>query len=610
LENNTQELPAVNHNVLDDHPPVAFHDDAQDMGVSRPLSEVADIGEARQRRAEIFAQTEIPDALTSEQMTKALRMGLQAIERQTAREHAKASKETKGKVLGIEQASDEDKVSLRLRYAHHFAACTEIRIGGGKKGRTMYVWNGSEARWVAQDDDEARSHATEWMVVAAPEQTDADLAHRCLKTALDLHSRKPAKRIPEPDPMNPILPVIGAYLRIDDEGVIRASYPDMAAGVTHRVPAKLDWSRVDKETSIYTPAPLKLGSRLAEYLDKFMPDEDVRMLLQEALGSSLMPAAGWHKAFVMSGGGTSINDDGANGKSTFLKMLQALHPENVVVDLTTLDKDASAIADLEGKTLAMSSETPEFLGKQVEVKLKAIIAGDQIRGRSLYCNARCFEPQLSMWISLNGAGIRFQDRSAAMEERFLWIPFNQRIARDSAENIRNWHLLVVNDPAELAVLLDWALEGVARLCRNGKRFSAKPGCLKAADEARRMETDPTYAWMVENDVTAHRSEETCKGDIYAAYRNEMEEQTNRPLASSQFWRALKGFVESKGLVKLIERQPSGGSRHEKRAPRTVNVTVSGLPSKIYQWNGPVSASVTAPVIAAMAKDTWNNDPIF
>lgn len=572
MENNTQEMGAVNQQ--DDGYDIPIFDD-QERAVPAPASaDVTDIEEARQRRAELGREG--PDALSDQRMAKALKLGWAAIEREEAR---KAKKQDKQAPSGAPEATSSADPSLALRYARHFASCEEIRVGGGRKGRTVYVWNGAEARWVAQDEDEARSHATEWLSHAMPDKADSGKAGLCLETALDLFGRKSSKRLPEQDPRHPILPVIGAYLRIGDDGVITASYPDMADGVTHRVPAQLDWSRVDEETSVYTPLPLRADSLLADYLNKFVPDQEIRDLLQEAVGSSLMPAGGWHKAFVLSGGGGSINKDGANGKSTLLHLLEALHPENVIVDLTTLDKDASAMADLEGKTLAISSETPDFLGKQVEVKLKAIIAGDQVRGRALYQNARYFEPKLSLWISLNGGGIRFQDRSAAMEERFLWIPFNKRIARDSDENKKNFHLSILNSPEEMAVLLDWALEGVARLCRNGKRFSAKPGCIKAADEARRIETDPTYAWMVEGDVAIRGCEETSKAEIYAAYRQDMRDQENRPLASAQFWRALYGFVEGRGEAKIQGRHTSGTPR-----VRTVNVTVAGVPSSVYLWD--------------------------
>jgi hypothetical protein len=543
----------------------------QHENVGKPQGQIADL--------------DIPDSFNPANMFKAMKLGMAALEREAGREKVKQDKQKSG--------SAHVEPSLKLCYSRHFAACEEIRVGGGKKGRTVYVWDGNEARWVAQDDNEARSHATEWLARTAPDKADADVAGKCLKTALDLHSRSASKRLPDQDPRHPILPVIGAYLRIGDDGLIRATHPDMQAGVTHRVPAQLDWSRVDEETGVYSPLPLRAGSRLAEYLDKFMPDTEVRALLQEAVGSSLMPGGGWHKAFVLSGGSSSINKDGSNGKSTLLKLLESLHPENVIVDLTLLDKDASQIADLEGKTLATSSETPEFLGKQVEVKLKAIIGGDQVRGRSLYQNARCFEPQLSLWLAMNGGGIRFQDRSAAMEERFLWIPFNKRIARDSSENIRNFSLLITESPEEMGVLLDWALEGVARLCRNGKKFSAKPGCLKAADEARRIETDPTYAWMVEREVSVHPNQQTSKSAIYAAYRDEMFEQENRPLAAAQFWRALRGYVENEDSV-FNERQPSGGSRHETRPQRMVNVVCAGVVSSYYVWGQqPVRPEVVA-----------------
>lgn len=539
--------------------------------------------------------------LSDPKLMEALLLGMKALARQ---ERRNAKKE--GGAEGGGQTATEGEDSLPLRYAWHFHACDEIRIGGSKSGgRTVYVWDLSEERWVAQTGDEARSHATKWLSQHAKSKADAARAKLCLETALDLYARDSAKRLPRQDPRHPILPVIGAYLRIGDDGTIRAERPYMQAGVTHRVPAKLDWSRVDPETGIYVPRPLPADSRLAQYLDKFMPDLDVRNLLQEAVGSSLMPAGGWHKAFCLTGGSASMFDDGSNGKSTLLKFLTALHPENVSVDLTTLDKDASAIADLEGKTLAISTETPDYLGKQVEQRLKAIIAGDEIRGRALYQNARYFDPLLQLWMAMNGGGIRFHDRSPAMEERFLYIPFNVRVPRDSADNIKNFSLLVTQDVEQMAVLLDWALEGVARLCRNGKRFSTKPACIRAADEARRMETDPTYAWLVESGLEASTTKETSKFAIYDLYKRNLNDGQSRPLGEAQFWRAVRGFIESRGK-KLLDRLPSA-PRHLPRPPRTCNLVMQGIPEKDYRWGEQPANAPSQDVLDRFRADT---EPLF
>lgn len=524
-----------------------------------------------------------------------------AVQRKVTPIHAAKSARRKAK-----PASEKAEQSLPLRYARYFYHTEELRIGGGRNGRTVYNWNALEARWVAMSDDEARSLATKWLSWTCPDKVDSAKAKICMQTALDLYASDPSKRLPVQDPRRPILPVIGAYLRIDDDGTIRASHPDMNAGVVHRIAAALDWSRVG-EDDVYTPRPLPATSRLAQYLDKFVPDLEVRALLQEAVGSSLMPAAGWHKAFCMTQGGSSQIKDGSNGKSTLLKLLSALHPDSISVDLTVLDKDPSAIADLEGKTLAISTETPDFLGKQVEQRLKAIIAGDEVRGRALYQNGRCFEPHLSLWIALNGSGIRFQDRSAAMEERFLWIPFNVRVPRDGPDNIRNFSLLITEDPDEMGVLLDWALEGVARLCRNGKRFSDSPACVKANDELRRVETDPTYAWMVENEVKAAGNEESPKAAVYEAYRQSMLADENRPLAAPQFWRALRGYVEGKLGGVFQERQPTGGARHQPRPSRTVSVTVMGVSSSIYRWGTDPLTTPAKEVLDAFAASI---EPIF
>lgn len=520
-----------------------------------------------------------PAEITSDPaLQEIIRLGMKSWERQ---ERRKAKKEGGGEGGGQSATSNDD--SLQLRYARHFFVNEDIRIGGSLDGgRSVYVWDGREDRWVVQNDDQARSHATRWLSNNAGQKTDADLAKKCLKTALDLYADDTAKRMPERDPRHPILPVIGAYLRIGDDGLIRASRPSMQAGVTHRVPAKLDWSRVDPETGIYTPRPLPEDSRMAEYLNLFVPNKDVQNLLQEAVGSSLMPGAGWHKAFGLIGGSQSQFEDGSNGKSTLLKFLKALHPANISLDLEILHKAADQIADLEGKTLALSTETPDHLGKQSEQRFKAISAGDCIRGRGLYQSARYFEPECQIWFAKNGGALKLHDRSPAMQERIIYFPFNVRIPRNSDKEIKNFSSLVTDDPVQLSYLLDWALAGVARLCRNGKRFSVKPACMKAADEVQRMETDPTYAWLVDSGIAASPSRETAKSSLYQAYKRALLDGEYYPLSEAAFWRTARGFVESRG-GKFQERQPSA-PRHLPRPGRTCNLVIQGVPDQDYRWN--------------------------
>lgn len=541
---------------------------------------VTRLDERRTAREQSKAEPAMPDLpdFSDPRILEMWRMGVKAFERQEKR---KTLKEGSGKV-GSSSPSCETP-SLALRYAHHFSQDTSVRIGNTKSGsRTMYLWHNPEARWVAQSDDDARSDATRWLSKHAPEKADADLAKKCLKTAFDLHSHSDKKLMPRPNRHKPILPVIGAYLYIDERGRIEAFAPNDAMGVTHRVPAKLDWTRVD-EHHVYTPRPLPANCKLVQFLDKFVPDLEIRTLLQEAVGSSLLPSAGFHKGFMLIGGGS-------NGKSTLLHLLSALHPERVTLDLTTLVKDGSAIADLEGKTLALSTETPPFLGREVEERLKAVIAGDEMRARALYQAARWFEPHVSVWVAANEP-IRFTDRSDGQQDRWLTIPFNVRIPRDSKDNVRNFHLQITESPEELSYLLDWALEGVARLCRNGRQFSAKPDVMKVMDEARRIETDPTYAWMIEADLRQETHEETAKAAVYQDYCKTLNVQENRPLAAAQFWRAVRDYCQARNWV-LQERNPSGGYRHAARPGRMVNLSIRGVKAERHAWGVDPATSAT------------------
>ncbi len=138
MEDSTQEQEAVNHG-FDDRPSFEDRFDDQDLTVTAPGGGVADIEAARQRRAEQIAQMGIPDALSSEHMAKALLRGLTSMEREAARKQAKQAKHTAVATQSDQAASPLAGPSLSLRYARHFAACEEIRVGGGRKGRTVYV---------------------------------------------------------------------------------------------------------------------------------------------------------------------------------------------------------------------------------------------------------------------------------------------------------------------------------------------------------------------------------------------------------------------------------------------------------------------------------------
>jgi len=458
----------------------------------------------------------------------------------------------------------KDKVTTESRYADFMVRPT-VRVGGidpsgvGSDERLWeFVEDGVGSHWRVMPTVEA--DAFKWLRTTSPGDATARRAEACVKTAVR-HLQSLKRVMPAANRRQPIIPILGAYLIVEPgTGVIRAKAPDPEDGMTYTVPARFDASRVDAE-GVYHPRAVDPNSCFGRYLDRFFPNASARALLQEAVGSSLM-AGCRERAWQLVG-------SGSNGKSTLLHILRALHPKNEAIDLSQLGEDKFVLAKIVNVTLVISTESTPNIGAQAEQKIKAVVSHDPISTRGgIGKDFITVIPICTIFFAVNSP-ISWSDQTYGMSSKIGIIPFLEKVKRGSSEVVLDYHLQITEVPEEMAQVLDWALEGAARVERqNG--FSSAEETGKYADDVRRQ-TNPLYSWICETELCISDRHQTPKEAIYEHYVETVTSQGHRPLAASKFWPAVDGVLEERGEGKRRERQMKIDGRKQ---PRLTNLKLS------------------------------------
>jgi putative DNA primase/helicase len=149
-----------------------------------------------------------------------------------------------------------------------------------------------------------------------------------------------------------------------------------------------------KEYSYHTPDPKNMITMLAgtsytpdavcprwkQFLAEVMPDESMRLFLQRAVGYSLSGSTKEQCLFFLYG-------SGANGKSTFLKVIQTMLGEYGRQMLPTVllagERHPTELAALAGVRFACTVEVEEGR-KMAEVLVKQLTGQDKIAARHLF----------------------------------------------------------------------------------------------------------------------------------------------------------------------------------------------------------------------------------
>lgn len=274
------------------------------------------------------------------------------------------------------------------------------------------------------------------------------------------------------------------------------------------------------------------------FLERVLPDPNVRAFVQRAAGYSLTGLTGEEVLFFAHG-------PEATGKSTFLAALRAvLGDYGVTADFEVFvardrgsDGPRNDIARLAGKRFVQSIEVDDGRGL-AEGLIKTLTGGDEVSTRFLYREFFEFVPQFKLWLSANfRPKVRSDD--GAMWRRILQIPFGAQIPLEERDpGVK----ALLRDPAQAGpAVLVWAVQGCSAWQRHGLDV---PIGVKNATEEYRTEMDP-LADFIEECCLINPLAKVKNPDLFRAYETWAKENGEKfVLGRKRFKRAMeqRGFT--------------------------------------------------------------------
>lgn len=275
-----------------------------------------------------------------------------------------------------------------------------------------------------------------------------------------------------------------------------------------------------------------------ENVDKFLDfftcgRKDLRIVIEEMFGHILMTKGFPHKVFFYQ------SEKGNNGKSTFLKMMQAF--SDGLFTNVPLDKfdDDTAVYGMSGK-LANIADDIDAAYLEKSANFKTLASGDPVMLRPIYSSPITIRSKATLIFTCNKMP-QFKDKTGGVARRLVVIPC------DATVNTIDEHLdeKLSSDTAK-SYILKLALDGVKRIRKNGNKLS----------ESETIEQQ-TVEYFLQSDSSLsflHHYNEQIEGkrtrDVYAMYVAYCEEEGHKPAGNIEFGRRLKKEGLESKVVKI------------------------------------------------------------
>jgi P4 family phage/plasmid primase-like protien len=314
------------------------------------------------------------------------------------------------------------------------------------------------------------------------------------------------------------------------------------------------------------------GSAWMRYLRATLGEEcgDKSRALQEFVGACLLGLVRQHQKALMLVGA------GSNGKSVLMEIVEALFPASARATIPPQELASEYNrADLEGRAINVVRELPEAELLDT-TKLKALITCEPMRGRKIYGHPFLFTPRCGQLYSANTLPT-VRDRSHGFWRRWLVVTFDQEFAASADIGSRPGAQLadaglaerIIRD--EIGIVAAWALEGAARLLRQGG-YSRLEASAEAIQDWRE-DTDQLAAWVADRVDVDRLHEDGPRGYAWCAIEELHHDyvrwcrptqnvvRVREPLTQMVFARQIKALIRcekiSYGNVKGVKRYRCG-----------------------------------------------------
>lgn len=258
------------------------------------------------------------------------------------------------------------------------------------------------------------------------------------------------------------------------------------------------------------------------FLERIVPDPEVRDFLQRAVGYSLTGDTTEQVLIVAHG-------DGANGKSTLLRTVGEVlgdyatgAPRDLLV-VTRHEPHPTGITKLHGARFAAAVET-EADARLAEAQVKALTGGDPLTARRMREDFWTFTPTHKLWLAANHRP-RIAGEDHAIWRRIRLVPFTETIP-DSEQDRQ----LPDKLHAELPGILAWAVAGCLQWQTRG--LDTPTAVSEAVAEYRRAED-----WLqrfIEDRQLTFGDGNIATAKLTELYRQWCVENQERPLGAKAF----------------------------------------------------------------------------
>lgn len=275
----------------------------------------------------------------------------------------------------------------------------------------------------------------------------------------------------------------------------------------------------------YAVEPSAWSDLWEDTLEAILPSERAeatRRELQKWIGLQLIADTSYQRAAILVG-------EGANGKSTVLEvMARLLGPGAYSTVSLEAFGERFELAQMVGKLSNLAHEMGD-IDKLAEGILKQLISAEPMTFERKFRDPFRARPTARLTFATNGLP-RFADRSQGIWRRLMIFPFSEVIPVE-----RQDRALLDKLERELPGILNWAVEGLALLLRDG---FIESDAMQAAKLDHRQAVNPVLLWLEEATEAAPWSEVDLS-KLHEAYAAWVRAAGNQPLSRGNFERELE-----------------------------------------------------------------------
>lgn len=269
-------------------------------------------------------------------------------------------------------------------------------------------------------------------------------------------------------------------------------------------------------------------------------DSEIRALLEEVVGYCFYRRNELRKSFILIG-------DKANGKSTFLDMIKTLlGDENTsALDLKELG-DRFKTAELFGKLANIGDDINDTFVAEPGV-FKKLVSGDRVNVERKGRDPFDFNNYSKLLFSANNIP-RIKDKSGAVLDRLIIVPFNARFSPDDPDFDPYIKYKLRSDEA-MEYLIQLGLQGLKRVLAN-RKFTSGSRVQAELDEYEENNNPIISFFKEEIDESEIVNEPTS--NVYKRYTVFCAENNFTPLSAIEFTRKANKYFGVEVKRKMIQ----------------------------------------------------------